>query len=228
MILAKELRKPEYTGLSNEDALQALHSVTVNEGVLIPATTVNQQFAKLDLTGVIDDIASTQGHPYRHKMSSVNKSILGNHPFNFIEGTLAGDGNITMLNMMIDNIPEISAQMAEFKALMLLLSNKKSHPFTNVTLDDVVTARAVQFDDVWHELEETAGQSFQLQLNIRPPEVTYVTVQWQGVDGEWYHATALHGLYAPITYRAPIPFYGNSRKIRWKCEYLLDGTVTVV
>ena len=57
---------------------------------MLPATTVNQMFAKLDLTGVIADIADDPNHIARHKLKSVLLSIQGNHEFNFIQGTTAG------------------------------------------------------------------------------------------------------------------------------------------
>jgi hypothetical protein len=226
--LIAELSKPEYAALTDEQALDALKNATTPEGVMLPATTVNQKFAELDLTGFIDDIAATQDHPFRHKMASVNKSIIGNHPFNFIEGTTAGDGNLLMLDMMIKNIPELSAKMTAFRDAVHALANRKQRPFADVSLPDVVAARAVQLDGQWHEIEETTAQWLQVQLNTAAPESTHIVVQWQGADGEWYHAQAIHGLLAPVQYRAQLPYYGVPRKLRWKCEYLLHATMSAV
>jgi hypothetical protein len=108
------------------------------------------------------------------------------------------------------------------------IATKQVPKYPNVELRDVLAViEPEKLDGTWHEIEETSGQSFQLQLNTRPPETTHIVVQWQGVDGEWYHATALHGLLAPVQYRAQLPFYGVPRKLRWRCEYLLDGQVMV-
>lgn len=101
---------------------------------------------------------------------------------------------------------------------------KYKRPVYNITREDC----ANYFNPGWNEIEETAGQTFQLQLNSRPVESTHIIIQWQAVDGEWYHAQALHGLLAPVQYRAQLPYFGVSRKLRWRCEYALDATVTVV
>lgn len=226
--LVKELRKPEYAALTDEQAFDVLKNAATPEGVMLPATTVNQKFAELDLTGFIDDIAATQGHPFRHKMASVNKSIIGNHPFNFIEGTTAGDGNLLMLDMMIANIPELSTKMTAFRATVHALANRKQRPFAGVTLADVIAARSVQLDDEWHELPETDGRTLALQLNTRTPEVTHILVQMQDLSGVWEHATALHGIQSCKPYRAELPYHGQPRAIRWRCEYALDGVVSVL
>jgi hypothetical protein len=224
--LAIELAKPEYLAMNNNQAHAAIQVLTIVEGSLIPATTVNQLFASLDLTGVIQDIAATHDHKFRHKMASVILSIGGDHPFNFISGTTSGNGNLAMLDSMISELPELSAKLTQFRSTVFMLANFK-RKLPSVTIDDVIKARAAQLDGQWHEIESTDKQWLQVQLNTRTPENTHIVVQWQAVDGEWYHAQALHGLLAPMQYRAQLPYYGVPRKLRWKCDYALDGTVMV-
>jgi hypothetical protein len=224
--LATELAKPEYLAMNNNQAHAAIQVLTIAEGSLIPATTVNQLFASLSLSGAIDDIAVTKDHPFRDKMSSLNKSIIGNHPFNFIAGTTSGNGNLAMLDSMIAGMPELSAKLTQFKNTVFPMANFK-RKFPSVTIDDVIKARAAQLDGQWHEIESTDKQWLQVQLNTRTPENTHIVVQWQAVDGEWYHAQALHGLLAPMQYRAQLPYHGVPRKLRWRCDYALDGQVMV-
>lgn len=228
MSLILELKKPKYAGFTDTQALVAVRAVAVIEGALIPATTVNQAFAKFGLSGAIKDVADTDGHPFRDAMLSVMWSIGGNHPFNFTEGQVAGDGNLMMLDQMITGMPDIAAKLTDFRTTVRNLANKPSYPYATVTIDEVIAARSAQLDDQWHELSETSAQWLNLQLNAAAPEVTHITIQWQGADGNWYHATALHGIYAPVLYKAQLPFYGAARKLRWRCEYALNGTVSAV
>lgn len=229
--LTEELSKPEYTGLTDEQALAALQAVTVGAENLIPATTVNQLFAKLDLTGFIQDIAATHDHQYRHKMASVILSIGGDHPFNFIEGTTAGDGNLAMLDSMIAKLPELAAKLQQFRTVMYDLANKK-RPYATVNLADVITARAVNLDGQWHELPVTDARTFVVRLSTAAPEQTHIVIQMQdqygdGSNSDWYHATALHGLTAAREWAAMLPHNGYPRKLRWKCEYQLSSIVSV-
>jgi hypothetical protein len=224
--LAIELAKPEYLAMNNNQAHAAIQVLTIAEGNLIPATTVNQLFASLDLTGVIQDIAATHDHKFRHKMASVILSIGGDHPFNFISGTTSGNGNLSMLDSMISELPELSVKLTQFKSTVFMLANFK-RKFPSVTIEDVIKARAAQLDGQWHETEPTDSRRFNITLNSAAPEVTHILVQWLGSDGVWYHATALHGILAPVPYSADIPYHGVPRKLRWKCEYALDGQVAV-
>ncbi|MDZ7868837.1 MAG: hypothetical protein U5L02_06465 [Rheinheimera sp.] len=230
MSLHTELSKAEYSGLTNEQALAALKAVTVIEGNLIPATTINQLFASLDLTGFIQDIAADHQHPFRHKMASVILSIGGDHPFNFTEGTTAGEGNLSMLNAMIAQLPELAAQLSQFKALVHAMANKK-RPFAGVSLADVIKARAVQLDGQWHEIEETSNRQFVVRSMSAPPEPTSIIVQAQDQYGDgvsdWYHATAIHGINGVREHQASLPYNGYPRKLRWKCDFNLNFAVSL-
>lgn len=223
--ITAELSKPEYAALTDEQALAALHAVTEPATALIPATTVNQLFAQLDLTGVIQDIAADHQHVFRHKMASVILSIGGDHPFNFSVGTIAGDGNLAMLDAMIANLPELAAKLTQFKATVYAMANKKVRPFASVTLNNVVAARA---GETWQVLPETSARKLRVMLNTVAPEQTHIVIQMSEDGANWFHATALHGIQAVRPYYADLPFYGVPRQLRWRCEYVLDCSVTVV
>lgn len=112
---------------------------------------------------------------------------------------------------------------AEADKFLTLATYQK--PEFNLTREDC----AEYFNgNAWNEIEATDKQWLQVQLNTTAPEPTHIVVQWQASNGEWYHATAIHGLLAPVQYRAQLPFYGVARKLRLRCEYLLDAVVTVV
>ncbi|WP_348731831.1 hypothetical protein [Rheinheimera texasensis] len=227
--LTEELSKPEYAALTDEQALSALRAVTVGAENLIPATTVNQLFAKLDLTGFIQDIAATHDHQFRHKMASVILSIGGDHPFNFIGGTAAGDGNLAMLDSMIANLPDLAVKLQQFRAVMYDMANKK-RPYSGVTLAEVIAARSATLDGQWHELAATDAPTFVVRLSVGLPEHTSIVIQMQDQydegQSEWYHATALHGLLAAREYTAALPHNLYPRKLRWKCDYQLNASVS--
>jgi hypothetical protein len=228
MPLSDELSKPQYTGLTDEQALAALHAVTTPTTALIPATTVNQLFAQLDLTCTIQDIAATHDHPFRHKMASVILSIGGDHPFNFAVGTLAGDGNLAMLDAMIANLPDLAAKLTQFKATVYAMANKQSRPFAAVTLGNVIAARAG-----WNELTYTGGK-LSLKLEQALPEPSLVCIEAsESVDGANWTAFArvahFYNVQAAGLYIADIPRSQFQRKLRWRGEqYRVVGTVVGV
>lgn len=135
----------EFLASASADHTQALaeaQAFTLNAGQLIPATTINQLFAQLDLTGVITDVAEDVDHPARHKLKSVLLSVQGNHDFNFITGTTAGDGNLLMLDWLIAGpMSAYALQLEHFKSTVSALANRAARPFANATLHDVLVIR---------------------------------------------------------------------------------------
>lgn len=111
---------------------------------------------------------------------------------------------------------------AESDKFFQLASYQRS--LLNVTREDC----AEYFGTGWVELPETDGRTFTLQLNRRTTEVTHIVVQMQDLSGKWEHATALHGIQSCKPYRAELPYHGQPRLIRWRCEYQLDGVVSVL
>jgi hypothetical protein len=117
---------------------------------------------------------------------------------------------------------------ADDHAFIIQLATYERQIFPDATLKDVVAHFNPELvDGQWHETEPTDSRRFSITLNSAAPEVTHIVVQWLGSDGVWYHATALHGILAPVPYSADIPYHGVPRKLRWRCDYSLDGTVTV-
>lgn len=229
--LTEELSKPQYTGLTDEQALAALQAVTVGAENLIPATTVNQLFAKLDLTGFIQDIAATHDHQFRHKMASVILSIGGDHPFNFIEGTTAGDGNLAMLDSMIANLPELAAKLQQFRTVMHDLANKK-RSFAAVTLAEVMAARAAELDSEWSLLTPNTTR-LMVSLHSETPELAAIRIE-QRVSHDGVHWTNWDRL-TPIIVQAAGFYYHNipasdmQREIRWRGEeHRINGTIEAI
>lgn len=227
--LTAELSKPEYEALTDEQALAALHAVTEPTTALIPATTVNQLFAQLDLTGVIQDIAADHQHVFRHKMASVILSIGGDHPFNFAVGTVAGDGNLAMLDAMINALPELAAKLTQFKATVYAMANKPSRPFAAVTLANVIAARAD-----WTVIDDYTGSKLALTLAQALPEQSLVRIEaCESVDGESWTAFArishFYNVQTAGLYIADIPRSQFQRRIRWRGEqYAVVGSVAGV
>lgn len=124
---------------------------------------------------------------------------------------------------------------ASERAYLVQLATYQKPLWPQVTLRDVVghfEPSLVNFGD-WTELEETNGRSFTLRLISAAPEQTHIVIQMQDLYGEgevsdWYHATALHGIECAREYRAPLPHNGYPRKLRWKCEYVLNARVAVL
>jgi hypothetical protein len=117
---------------------------------------------------------------------------------------------------------------ADDHAFIIQLATYERQLFPDATLRDVVAHFNPELvDGQWHETAPTDSRRFSITLNSAAPEVTHIVVQWLGSDGVWYHATALHGILAPVPYSAEIPYFGVPRKMRWRCDYALDGTVTV-
>jgi hypothetical protein len=126
----------------NNLALQQAKEYHINNAQLVAATTVNQVLAQLNMTGVLQDIARTSKHPARHRVASVLLSVQGNHPFNFIEGTPAGDANLMMLDWLIHSaMTKYATPLRSFKQTMVSLSNKIVYPFEHTTLYDVLNTR---------------------------------------------------------------------------------------
>lgn len=101
---------------------------------------------------------------------------------------------------------------------------KYEKPIYSITSDD--------FIGEWQELPASDSRELTLKLNAKAPEQTHVLVQAQdqyadGSKSDWYHATALHGIELVRVYKSQLPHNGYARKIRWRCEYVLDCEVSL-
>jgi hypothetical protein len=103
--------------------------------------------------------------------------------------------------------------------------------FNEATIKDVIQISTPELiaDDSWYELEGLqAGRKLRVMLNAEAPTQTHISVQMSEDGLVWFHATALHGLQSVRPYYADLPFYGQARFIRWRCEYVLGCSVSVV
>ena len=109
------------------------------------------------------------------------------------------------------------------------IATKQEPKYPDVTMEAIVRQLDPQLiDETWHEIAETSLGRLRISLNTKTPEQTYVLVQMSEEEGKWFHATAVHGVHEVRPYYALVPNNGVPRKLRWKCVYALDATVTVV
>lgn len=195
----------EFLSTASADHLEALaqaKTFSVGGGVLLPATTVNQMFAKLDLTGVIADIADDTNHIARHKLKSVLLSIQGNHEFNFIQGTTAGDGNLLMLDWLIDEaMPEYATQLTHLKQTLMFLSNKQLQPFANVTLHDVLLGR----NACPKKVVQATGRYIVINTTADCENHNPRLLAFNSRLGAWQRINSFMNVFSAGTYEAEIP-----------------------
>lgn len=109
------------------------------------------------------------------------------------------------------------------------IATKQVQTYPDLTLLDVVKYfQPGLVDGEWHDLGVSSGTLVTLHLSSRPPEATSIIIEVQDLSGEWCYGSAIGGVYvAKPSYSAPIPYFGQARGIRWKCDYLLNGVVSV-
>ncbi len=222
MSITEELSKTEYQIGTNQERFELLKSKTVSTvGKIAYGNTLH--------------LVSMLARGLRARIDACTNPALKNawsealQPAYLASPAYSINVALPEIRTMLDGGLAAGLISADDHAFIIQLATFERQLFSDATLRDVVAHFNPELlDGQWHEIEETNGQSFQLQLNSRPVEATHIVIQWQAVDGEWYHAQALHGLLAPVQYRAQLPFHGVPRKLRWRCEYALDATVTVV
>lgn len=120
------------------------------------------------------------------------------------------------------------------KGYLVQLATYNKPLWPNVTLRDVVAYFEPELlQGQWQEIEATSARTLKLRLRTAPLEPTYIVVQMQeqydaSTTSDWYHATALHSIQAVREYSAELPHNGYPRKLRWRCDYVLDAAVAVV
>lgn len=113
------------------------------------------------------------------------------------------------------------------------LATYKTAKYPELTLKDILAYfEPALIDDQWHELPVTDARTFVVRLATALPEKSNIVIQMQDQYSEseasdWYHATALHGLNAVREYTAALPHNGYPRKLRYKCDYVLNAAVSV-
>lgn len=129
--------------LTPEQALTAARAVTESVGRLVEATAVNGLLTDFKLISVVMACTEDPQHPAHDTCLGVYIGLLGNHPFNCITGTMAGDRAIAQLESLPAHLPQYATVINQFKDMMLWLANGVSYPFAYVTLHDVLVARGV-------------------------------------------------------------------------------------
>lgn len=122
-----------------DEIMKSLDDYYYIEGSLIPSATFNHWMGGLDMTGVMEDVASEKGHPARHKMASVRLNIMAGEPFNFIQSSQTGRGTIDMINGLIsDSMVEYAEPLTMLLNMGIAYANKKVFPFKQVSKHEVL------------------------------------------------------------------------------------------
>jgi hypothetical protein len=221
MNLEQELQKEEYLPLTNKERLDLLNAKTV--------TTIGK-IAYGDTLHLVSMLA----RGLRARIEACTIPALKNawsealQPAYLASPAYSINVALPEIRYMLDNGLTAGLISADDHAFIIQLATFERQLFPDTTLKDVVAHFNPELiDGQWYETEPTDSRRFSITLNSAAPEVTHIVVQWLGSDGVWYHATALHGILAPVPYSADIPYFGMPRKLRWRCDYALDGQVTV-
>lgn len=222
MTLSEELSKPEYTGLTNAERLELVKSKSVaTVGKIAYGNTLH--LVSMLARGMRAKIDACQFPELKNAWAeALNPAYLASPAYSI---------NVALpeIRGMLDQGAAAGICSTAERDFIVQLATYPKVLFPDVTLRDVVAHFNPELiDGEWHELPETDGRTLTLQLNTRTPEVTHILVQMQDLSGEWEHATALHGIQSCKPYRAELPYHGQPRLIRWRCEYALNGSVAVL
>lgn len=226
MSLQEELSKPEYQPLTNAERLELVRSKSVaTVGKIAYGNTLH--------------LVSMLARGLRRRMEECQIQQLKDAWIEALQPAYLASPSYS-INV---SLPEIRAMLDAGLAagvctqaehdFIVQLATYQRQLWPDVTMRDVVEHfNAELIDGEWHELPATDARSLVVRMQSAPPEQTHIVVQMRdqyGVgESDWYHATALHGLSAAREYSASLPHNGYARKLRWRCEYALDGAVAVV
>ncbi len=119
------------------------------------------------------------------------------------------------------------------KAYLVQLATYQKTLWPNATLHDVIAHFEPELiDGQWHELPSTSAHLLVLRLTNPLPEETMIEIEIQdqypdGSVSDWYPNNALYGVHKAKHYRHGLQNNDCPRKVRWKCEYVITGTVSV-
>lgn len=222
MSLYEELSKPEYQSLTNAERFELVKSKTVETvGKIAYGNTLH--LVSMLARGMRARIEACQNVALKNAWSeALNPAYLASPAYSI---------NVALpeIRGMLDAGVSAGICSVEEHDFIISLATYQKALFPEVTLRDVVAHFNPELiDGQWHEIPATDARFLTLQLNARTPEVTHIAVQMQDLSGEWEHATALHGIQSCKPYRAELPYHGQPRAIRWRCEYQLSGVVAVL
>lgn len=222
MTLTEELNKPEYLPLTHQERFELVKSKTVaTVGKIAYGNTLH--LVSMLARGMRSKIESCQVPELKNAWSeALNPAYLASPAYSI---------NVALpeIRTMLEAGVAAGICSTEERDFIINLATYQKVLFPEVTLRDVVAHfNPEMIDGQWREIAATDKQSLTLQLKTRTPEVTHILVQMQDLSGEWEHATALHGIQSAKPYYAPLPYHGQPRLIRWRCDYVLNGQVAVL
>ena len=222
MNLEQELQKEEYLNLTNKERLDLLYTKTVSTvGKIAYGNTLH--LVSMLARGLR---ARIEACPVPELKAAWSEAL---HPSYLSSPAYSINVALKEIRDMLDAGMLSGICTPTERDFIVQLATYNKPLFPDVTLRDVVKHFNPELiNEDWIELPATDSRTLSLQLNSRTPEVTHIVVQMQDLSGAWEHATALHGIQSVRPYTAALPFYGVARKLRWKCEYVLDGLVTAV
>lgn len=113
------------------------------------------------------------------------------------------------------------------------IATKQVPKYPSVQLIDVVTHfEPALLDGQWHELPSTSAHTLVVKLTGAMPEEAMIEIEIQdqyqdGTVSDWYPNNALYGVHKAKRYVHGLQNNDCPRKVRWKCEYVITGTVSV-
>lgn len=222
MSLTEELSKPEYLPLTNQERFELVKSKTVaTVGKIAYGNTLH--LVSMLARGMRSKIDACQVPALKNAWSeALNPAYLASPAYSI---------NVALpeIRTMLDAGVAAGICSVEERDFIINLATYQKVLFPEVTLRDVVAHFNPELiDGQWHEIPATDARFLTLQLSSRTPEVTHILVQMKDLSGEWEHATAMHGIQSCKPYKAELPYHGQARAVRWRCEYVLDGQVAVV
>lgn len=114
------------------DTLVKAQAYKVITGQLINRDSLNGWLGAAKIYKRMKAIAADDTHPF----CDVMEAFLDSVDYNFIEGTVAGDQHIELLDSLIANEPTIGQQLAEIKPLVMARANVVTKPYENKTQAD--------------------------------------------------------------------------------------------
>lgn len=253
MDLATELAKEQYTGKSSTECLEMLYAV--EETAVGQIKTGNLKHLEGIIAGGLwrdkmadmrlaarDIIANPDSTVEEKALANIQLKVVAGFHEAIAESKLANKSepphghSINMSDPLVAQtfaaaqLPQISLITAEEVTKVMLLATYIRKPFESVTLKEVIAIKEPEIiaDGSWQTLPETSARKLRIMLNAEAPEQTYITVQMSEDGQNWFHATAIHGIKDVRPYYCDLPYYGSARLFRWRCEYVVNCTLTVI
>jgi len=166
-------------------ALAEAKAYEVIEPVFITSNTLTVYVVQAGLYDVFSDVANNPESPVRGICMALMDRLRGQSEFNLSQSLPLGQANLTMLNTLIQALPQHSAAISNLRDTLLSVSNRTVRPFANTTLHDVLVIRntcptkPVTHSGGWVTITTTADcEAYRPQLHA----LNSRTGQWQRVN----------------------------------------------